>query len=134
MRFPPTPGVKNLDGYDGFWSKFHYTVGFIAGLNGVPQDLVWKVATDYEYLENMVLKGVDGIESVTNQQADIWMAVAGWRDAQRAGLAGWSDTMGLPPPAINLRPLPPLPWPFAKSPTLTGYENYITMAVDEGDR
>jgi len=65
------------------------------GMARVPLDMMVKIAVDYEWVENGVLKGIDGIESPINQAADVEWAILGWEVAQAEGMKGWLKMMGL---------------------------------------
>lgn len=104
LLFPTLAGRKNDAYYDGFWSKVHFTWGHSMGMIRAPRDLVEKIATDYEYFENTVLKGVDGIERPLNMQGDIDFAMRGYDIARSDGMRGWASAMGLPTPPKLLQP------------------------------
>ena len=79
-RPPGATGPPDKGFTDGFWSKVHYTAGWLAGKAGLSFGMTMSCAVRWELWEPDNWPGFD--ESLLNQLGDIFVAGKGWIDAQ----------------------------------------------------
>ena len=73
----PNPLFTSVDPID-MWSPLHFVAGAAIGVMQIRPDFAAPAIIAFEYMENQVLQGIGGGESVANSAADILFGMVGY--------------------------------------------------------